>query len=207
MNQSARVTNLRTEQGQHLVDVVTSDGRAFTLAIDAGTRLPARVVTAANNVNLGDVLITTTFADYQTVDGVQSAARLITSTDDFVTSDVAYQDTGDQRGGGELSGPAGSCVGADCPLRARECDSRSKLSPGVWLLAGGSHHSALVEFSDHLLLIDAPQNDARAQAVIAKARELRPGETVDARREQPSPFRSLGRHPGRGRRGAYGHYS
>ena len=38
-----------------------------------------------------------------------------------------------------------------------------------WLLAGGSHHSALFEFSDHLMLIDAPQNDARTLAVIAKA--------------------------------------
>ena len=51
-------------------------------------------------------------------------------------------------------------------------------SPGVWLLAGGSHHSALVEFSDHLLLVDAPQNDARTLAVIAKARELRPGKPL-----------------------------
>ncbi len=32
----------------------------------------------------------------------------------------------------------------------------------------------LVEFSDHLVLIEAPQNDTRALAVIAKARELRP---------------------------------
>jgi glyoxylase-like metal-dependent hydrolase (beta-lactamase superfamily II) len=32
----------------------------------------------------------------------------------------------------------------------------------------------LVEFSDHLTLIEAPQNDTRALAVIAKARELRP---------------------------------
>ncbi|RPH62038.1 MAG: MBL fold metallo-hydrolase, partial [Acidobacteria bacterium] len=34
--------------------------------------------------------------------------------------------------------------------------------------------SLVVEFADHLMLIEAPQNDMRALAVIAKARELRP---------------------------------
>jgi glyoxylase-like metal-dependent hydrolase (beta-lactamase superfamily II) len=53
-----------------------------------------------------------------------------------------------------------------------------EVARGIWLLAGGSHHSALVEFADHLVLIDAPQNDARALAVIAKARELRPGKPL-----------------------------
>ena len=49
-----------------------------------------------------------------------------------------------------------------------------ELAPGVWFLAGQSHHSVVVEFADHLTLIEAPQNDTRTLAVIAKARELRP---------------------------------
>jgi glyoxylase-like metal-dependent hydrolase (beta-lactamase superfamily II) len=36
----------------------------------------------------------------------------------------------------------------------------------------------LVEFADHLTLIEAPQNDTRALAVIAKARTLRPGKPL-----------------------------
>jgi glyoxylase-like metal-dependent hydrolase (beta-lactamase superfamily II) len=36
----------------------------------------------------------------------------------------------------------------------------------------------LVEFTDHLMLIEAPQNDTRTLAVIAKARELRPGKPL-----------------------------
>jgi glyoxylase-like metal-dependent hydrolase (beta-lactamase superfamily II) len=46
------------------------------------------------------------------------------------------------------------------------------VAPGVWLLGGQSHHSLLIEMSDHLLLVDAPQSEARTLAVIAKAREL-----------------------------------
>jgi len=47
------------------------------------------------------------------------------------------------------------------------------VAKGVWFLAGQSHHSVLIEFSDHLMLIEAPQNETRTLAVIAKARELR----------------------------------
>jgi glyoxylase-like metal-dependent hydrolase (beta-lactamase superfamily II) len=54
----------------------------------------------------------------------------------------------------------------------------SVLAPGIWYLAGGSHHSVLVEFADHLMLIETPQNDTRALAVIAKARELVPGKPL-----------------------------
>ena len=52
------------------------------------------------------------------------------------------------------------------------------LAKGIWWLAGGSHHSVLVEFADHLTLIEAPLNEARALAVIAKARELVPGKPL-----------------------------
>src|SRR6266436_482697 len=53
-----------------------------------------------------------------------------------------------------------------------------ELAKGVWFLAGQSHHSVLVEFSDHLTLIEAPQNDTRTLAVIAKAKTLRPGKPL-----------------------------
>jgi len=53
-----------------------------------------------------------------------------------------------------------------------------QIAKGVWFLAGQSHHSVLVEFADHLTLIEAPQNDARTLAVIAKARELRPAKPL-----------------------------
>ena len=53
-----------------------------------------------------------------------------------------------------------------------------EVAKGIWYLAGGSHHSVLVEFADHLTLIETPQNDTRALAVIAKARELVPNKPL-----------------------------
>jgi hypothetical protein len=45
---------------------------------------------------------------------------------------------------------------------------------GIWWLAGGSHHSVVFEFDDHLTLFEVPLDDARTLAVIEKAKSLRP---------------------------------
>jgi glyoxylase-like metal-dependent hydrolase (beta-lactamase superfamily II) len=177
LDPAAQVTNLRTEGSESIVDVVTSDGRALTVAIDAATKLPTRVTTAANHVNLGDVLISTTFADYHTVGGLQLPTRLTTKTDDVTTVEVRVTAQAVDTDAGDLAAPP-AAASAALPTPQAPVVAVEEVSPGFWLLAGGSHHSALIEFSDRLVLIDAPQNDARALAVIAKARELRPGKPL-----------------------------
>jgi glyoxylase-like metal-dependent hydrolase (beta-lactamase superfamily II) len=177
LDPAARVANPRTEGSESLVDVVAADGRRFTLAIDATTKLPTRVTHGANNGNLGDVLITTAFADYQNVAGVQLPARMTTKTDDFTTAEVRATKQAVDTDAGDLAAPA-AAASAQVPAPQPPNVTVEEVSRGIWLLAGGSHHSALIEFADHLMLIDAPQNDARTLAVIAKARELRPGKPL-----------------------------
>jgi glyoxylase-like metal-dependent hydrolase (beta-lactamase superfamily II) len=48
----------------------------------------------------------------------------------------------------------------------------------VWLLDGGSHHSALIALGDHLVLVDAPESEARTLAVIEQAKALVPGKPL-----------------------------
>jgi glyoxylase-like metal-dependent hydrolase (beta-lactamase superfamily II) len=175
LDPAARLKNLRADGGQSVIEVVTADGRAFTLAIDTGTNLPTRVSAPANNVNLGDVVISTAFADYENAGGLQLPTRLTTKTDDFTTGEVRVTRQAVDADAGDLAAPAAA---ASAAVPAPPNVTVEEVSRGVWLLAGGSHHSALVEFSDHLMLVDAPQNDARTLAVIAKARELRPGKPL-----------------------------
>jgi glyoxylase-like metal-dependent hydrolase (beta-lactamase superfamily II) len=177
LDPAARLSNPRIENGQSLVDVVAANGQALTLAVDAGTKLPARVTTAANHVNLGDVIISTTFGDYQSVGGLRLPARLTTRTDDFTTADVRVTTQSIDGDAGDLAAPS-AAASAAVPSPQPPNVTVEEVSSGVWLLAGGSHHTVLVEFADHLMIIDAPQNDARALAVIAKARELRPGKPL-----------------------------
>ena len=53
-----------------------------------------------------------------------------------------------------------------------------RVGDGVWLIAGGSHHSVAVEFGDHVAVIEAPQNEARSLAVIDEVYRLMPGKPI-----------------------------
>ena len=54
----------------------------------------------------------------------------------------------------------------------------TQLAAGVWRVAGGSHHSVAVEFSDFVAVVEAPQNEARSLAVIADVRKLIPKKPI-----------------------------
>ena len=53
-----------------------------------------------------------------------------------------------------------------------------RVGDGVWLIAGGSHHSVMVEFGDHVVVIEAPLNEARSLAVIDEVYRLVPGKPI-----------------------------
>jgi hypothetical protein len=49
-----------------------------------------------------------------------------------------------------------------------------QVADGVFWLTGGTHHSLAIGMQDHIVLVDTPNGEARALAVIAKAKELFP---------------------------------
>jgi glyoxylase-like metal-dependent hydrolase (beta-lactamase superfamily II) len=53
-----------------------------------------------------------------------------------------------------------------------------KLADGLWLLAGGTHNSVLVEFKDFVTVVEAPQNEARSLAVIEEVNRLVPNKLI-----------------------------
>jgi glyoxylase-like metal-dependent hydrolase (beta-lactamase superfamily II) len=174
----ARLVNPRAQGSESVVDVTTADGLAFTLAIDSASKLPTRVVSMADNTNLGDVEIETSFADYQDVSGLKLPTRLTTKTDGYTTVELQLASQSVDGDTGDLAAPAAVASAPAPPAMAPANVTVQQVANGIWLLAGQSHHSVLVEFADHLMLIEAPQNDVRALAVIAKARELQPNKPL-----------------------------
>jgi glyoxylase-like metal-dependent hydrolase (beta-lactamase superfamily II) len=170
----AKLSNPRTQDNQSVVDIATANGLNFTLAIDSTTKLPTRVVSMRDNTNLGDVAIETSFADYQDVNGLQLPARLTTKTDNLTTVDIRVSKQAVDGEAGDLAAPAAAASAAPIAGPPPANVTAQEVSKGIWHLAGQSHHSVLVEFSDHLTLIETPQNDTRTLAVIAKAREVQP---------------------------------
>jgi glyoxylase-like metal-dependent hydrolase (beta-lactamase superfamily II) len=151
---------------------VTVDGEPFDLIVDA-SGLPIRIESKSAHPNLGDVLLSTLFEDYRDVDGLRLPHRVSSRIDDFTTADFRFSRQSLDAESGELSAPE-ALRSAASPVPPAPTVVIEDVAPGVWRLAGQSHHSAVVEFSDHLVLFDAPQSEARALAVIARARELRP---------------------------------
>jgi len=173
----ARLGNLRTEGGERLLDVTVPNGSTFTMAADAATHLPTRIRSASYHPNLGDVTVETTFADYTEVSGLKLPQRLVTTIDRFKSAEYRLSRASLPAELEDIAAPA-AVRDAAPPAPAPITVSADVIAPGVWLLGGQSHHSALVEFTDHLVLIEAPQSEARTLAVIAKAREVVPGKPL-----------------------------
>lgn len=90
------------------------------------------------------------------------------------------------RGGPPGAAPAGGAPGAGAPRGgppagappAAAADTTEKLADGVYRLKG-AYNALAVEFADHTLIFEpGPQNEARAQAIIADTKRLFPGKPI-----------------------------
>lgn len=160
-------------------DINTGSGPVLTLTIDAAG-LPMTIHSQTHHANLGNVIMTTAFAEYQDVNGFKLPARFVGKVDDFTTWELRATKQTIDGTVADLAAPrpADKPEGLSPPVTPAPNVTVEPLGKGVWLLAGQSHHSVLVEFSDHLMLIEAPQSEARTLAVIAKAKETVPGKPL-----------------------------
>jgi glyoxylase-like metal-dependent hydrolase (beta-lactamase superfamily II) len=136
------------------------------------------VITEGDHINLGDVANSTTFEGYQDSGGLRLPSKFTTRTDEFAIAEFQITSHGVNAATGDLAVPAEVASAAAVPGQLPANVTVESLAKGVWLLAGQTHHSVLVEFGDHGVLIEAPQNDTRTLAVVAKARELLKGKPL-----------------------------
>jgi glyoxylase-like metal-dependent hydrolase (beta-lactamase superfamily II) len=166
-----QITNARKEGNDDIVDVANGSDK-FTLYVDSTTKLPSKVVTMTYNANLGDVALTTEFSNYADSGGMNLPGKLVSKTDKYTVADISVSKTTVNGDTGNLDAPEDvKGLPVPPPTAAVTVEEAGK---GLWYLTGGSHHSILIEFADHLAMIEAPLNEARTQAVIAKAKELKP---------------------------------
>lgn len=164
----------RTE-GSAKVDVVsfTAMGKfKLTGTIDAQGMVTGVATTFPNPV-LGDMPYAFKYTDYKDFGGVKFPTHIVHSEGGFAVNDFTV--TGVQTSpSADLAVPANVQSAVLPPVQV----ASSKLADGVWLLAGGSHHSVLVEFDKYLAVIEAPLTEERSLAVIAEAKKLAPGKPI-----------------------------
>ena len=96
-----------------------------------------------------------------------------------------------RRGGGAAGGAPGGGTRRPPP------PTSEKLADGVFRITG-AYNALAVEFADHIVLFEpGPQNEARAQAIIAETKTRDPEQADPLRRDLAPSFRSHQRPAGR----------
>ena len=158
---------------------MNAGGNTFAILIDPQTRLPSRIRRIIHHPTLGDVTLATQLSDWKRVDGMMLPMRIRQRLDDSVlVSDIRLTSTLVNADVGDLAAP--TSVRSVSPVVAQINVTGQVIAPGVWFLAGQTHHSVVIEMRDHLLLVEAPQSDARTLAVMRQARTLGSGKPLRA---------------------------
>lgn len=165
------VSGTRREGGKTMSTLSFSVPGALraTLVLDERS-LITRVESTMPHPVLGDTLVATEFLDYASQGGGQFPKRIRQRQGGFEVMDLAVT---------EFSSTEAVDISVPDNVRhAAENVAVQLAAPGVWYLAGGSHHSVAIELSDRIVLVESPLYDGRTLAAITAANKLVPGKTV-----------------------------
>jgi hypothetical protein len=176
LNPDAQITNLRQEGKLRLVDIVTAKRDKITLAVDSETNLPVKAISMTAHPNLGDITKETLFWNYEEVNGLKLPRRVKTKMDKYIELDLELKKITVDSGVGNIAAPAGVKT-ATLPVPPAQNVTVAEVGKGIWHLGGSGANSILFEFDDHLTVYEVP-SEARAVAVIAKARTLVPNKPL-----------------------------
>ncbi len=151
----------------------TASGKYTVTGTISADRLVQKVETWFDNPVLGDMHIEAIYSDYRDFNGIKFPSKVMQRQGGFTVLEVTVADA---KPNVVLEAAVPEAV-SNAPRPVVQVTSE-KLSDRVWLIAGGSHHSVLAEFSDHVTVIEAPQNEDRSIAVIAEVKKLIPSKPI-----------------------------
>jgi glyoxylase-like metal-dependent hydrolase (beta-lactamase superfamily II) len=158
---------------QGRVIVFGATGKYVARATLDRANLVERVTATLASPVLGDIPVTIEYADYKEFGGVKFPTRIKQSAGGFPALDLTVSDV-----------RPNVAVDVSVPDNVRAAATPytavvpQMVVDGVWYLTGGTHHSVVIEMSDHLIVVEAPLNDERALAVLKEARGLASGKPV-----------------------------
>jgi glyoxylase-like metal-dependent hydrolase (beta-lactamase superfamily II) len=167
--------------------------------------LVERVQTWVEHPFFGDMLVDTEYRHYRDNNGLKFPAAIVQSRAGFpafeayvlgahanppnIAALLTPPAPGGRAGGptgGPAAGPAGGRGGPPTATpgraggggQAASAPQSERLADGVYRITG-AYNALAVEFADHVLLYEpGPQNDARAQAIIAETKRLFPAKPI-----------------------------
>ena len=144
-----------------------------------------RTETWVENPIFGDLDVTTVFSNYRDLNGLKFPSSIVQSRAGWPTFEA--QLLGVQPNPADIAEraveppPPSVILRAVAPgqiTRAAPPPASEQLAPGVWRIRG-AYNALAVEFADHVVLFEpGPQNEARAQAIIAETKRVIPGKPI-----------------------------
>jgi len=134
------------------------------------------VFTSIDSTVLGDTSIEFRYSDYQDFDGVRFPAHIERRVAGLPWYDLSVSAVRPNTAkpfdvpAEILANPVPSVAAIDV----------TELAPGVLVFGGGTHNSVIVEQSAGIVVIEAPLNEQRSEAVIARIHALFPGKPISA---------------------------
>lgn len=146
-----------------------------------GENLVEKVQTWLEHPLFGDLLVETRYTHYRDKNGLKYPAEIVQSRGGWPVFEA--QILGAMANPSNIQQlttvpPPAPGAGGPPPSAAGDAPQSEKLAEGVYRLRG-AYNSLAVEFSDHIFLFEpGPQNETRAQAIIAEAKRLIPGKPI-----------------------------
>jgi glyoxylase-like metal-dependent hydrolase (beta-lactamase superfamily II) len=160
---------VRSEGGTSVVSFTDANRYRATAWIGADGTVQ-RVDSVVPNPVTGDTPVSTTYTGWRDWGGVKFPGRITQTQSGAPVLDLVVTEV-------QANAPATVEVPAPVASFAERVEAQ-KVADGVWFIGGGSHNSVLIEFADHLMLVESPLYDGRAQAVLAEVRRLAPGKPL-----------------------------
>ena len=134
--------------------------------------LVERIDTWIANPVLGDIKLEANFSDYRDFGGVKFPTHIVQNLAGYPVLDLTVTDV-----------MPNMVVALEIPAAIRQATAQpatlvpEKVADGVWIVPGGAK-SVAIEFRDHVVLVEAPETEARSLAVTDAVRQAIPGKPV-----------------------------
>ncbi|HYF17089.1 MAG TPA: MBL fold metallo-hydrolase [Ramlibacter sp.] len=150
----------------------TDAGRYRATAFLAADGLVERVESVQPNAVMGDVRTVTHYTEWRDIGGgVRFPGRIRQLIEGVEVLDLKVSEAQANVPAAGLEVPAMVSSFAERAVAERAAD-------GVWFIGGGSHNSVAIEMADHVILVEAPLNDGRTQAVLQEVRRVVPNKPI-----------------------------
>ena len=134
--------------------------------------LVERIETWLANPVLGDMKLEAMFSDYKDFGGVKFPTRILHRSAGYPVLDLTITDV-TPNAPVALEVPASIRQAAAPPVAL----TAEKVSEGLWIVPGNAK-SIVAEFRDHVVVVDAPENETRSLVVIDAIRKAIPGKPI-----------------------------